>query len=257
MQNVFLVCCIGVSESEFFSKPLLRHFVEHYLGMGILRENFVLTLHSTSTEDNIDPCVSFLSRYGLTPSAYLIEEYDCYRFYEKDFELMERLPRDAWVILVDFDEFIFFPSCLSEFIEKLEAENYDLVWGKLMDRIGRGGFLSPIQNQTPLWDQFPQSHPITRDIVRGDDQKTCLFRNYLKPNLGHHSIRNLTAARPFLECLAVYHFKWDLSLPSRIEKRIAQFDGNRVRYPWFGELYNLARQIEGERLILGEPGTEP
>jgi hypothetical protein len=110
--------------------------------------------------------------------------------------------------------------------------------------------LEAIAENNPIWDQFPHCFRLTRDIVRGDERKTCLFRNHLTPSLGHHYVREAAAATCFPTDLSVYHFKWDSTLPCKLAKRLDQFDQNRAKYPWYGEVYNVLRSIEGDRLVL-------
>jgi hypothetical protein len=250
MQNVYLVCCIGVSVVEWFSRPFLRHFIEHYLGAGIDPANFRLTLHSAEDDGSDLWCRDWLRNYGIIPIAEFGGPYDCYLFYEKNFEAMSKLPSDAWIVLIDFDELIFFPQGLPDFINTIEAGSYDLVMGHLIDRVAPNGQLLPIVEHLPIWDQFSTSCRLTRDVVGGDDRKTCLFRNYLTPSLGHHSVRQSATAKPYPSELPVYHFKWDEALPAKLAKRVNEFDQNRQKYPWYGEIYNVLRSIEAGRLVI-------
>jgi hypothetical protein len=255
MKNVHLIC-FGISRAEWFSKAFLRHFIEHYLGLGIPGANFRLTLHCAAEDENLTWCRDWLRGYGISPFGEFDGPYDCYRFYEMNFQAMAKLPSDAWIVLVDFDELIFFPRALPEFIQLIEGEGYDLVMGRLIDRLAPEGRLIPILEKTPIWDQFSACHHVTRDILRGDDRKTCLFRNYLTPSLGHHFIREAASAKLFPETLSVYHFKWDQTLLAKLTKRLDEFDENRAKYPWYNELYNLLRSLEGDRLIIPPESAE-
>ena len=93
-ERLKLVCCIGVSRKEHFSRAFLRHFIGHYLGLGIQPENFLITLCAPHRGEEIDWAVNALAQYGIGVSHHLVKEYDCYEFYRSNFELMAGCPED-------------------------------------------------------------------------------------------------------------------------------------------------------------------
>lgn len=250
MQNskVKLACCIGVSRHEYFSFPFLAHFISHYLGLGIKPDDFLLTLSSPQHDGDIKQVEEFLSAFEIKPAKYLLGPYDCYRFYQSNFELMAQCSPEDWIVLIDFDELIEFPLPLPLFVKELNAKRLNAATGFLVDRLAPNGEFAEILPGIPIWEQFPLKLAITRDIVEGCHLKTCVFRNYLKASMGHHIIKHQKYSRPFPDLLKVHHFKWDSTLPKRIQRTRDQFRSNPGRYHWYHEVDNLMRHIDGSRL---------
>jgi len=251
LDSVKLICCIGVGEQELYSPALLHHFVHYYLGLGILPENFLLTLHAPSEEQNLGQATDYLGRFNIKASDHLLGEHDCYKFYDQNYKLMARCSAHDWIILVDFDEFLVVPASLPEFVREIEASGCNLVMGVLVDRLAPNGRLTPIKVGSPIWDQFPEKFKVTRDIVKGFDQKTCIFRNVMQPNLGHHLVSKSTVPiKVFSQVLNVHHFKWDVTLPTRLKKSLERFRKNPARYWWAGEVERLLARITDDHLSL-------
>ena len=248
--STYLICCISVSASEYFSRPMLRHFVEHYLGVGIPPQNFLLTLHSTTSAMDFLPVEAYLRHFRIKSAQNFVADYDCYSFYDANYRLMKRCAPDDWVIMVDFDELIRFPKCLGEFISDLAMGDYNLAMGEIVDRIAVGGHLIPIAESPSIWEQFPVSCRITRDIALGCDSKTCIFRGNLTPNLGHHVVVNLDDAKVFPQLLFVHHFKWDSTLPLRLAKSQRQFHSDKERFFWHRETDLVLERIVNNKLAI-------
>lgn len=127
----------------------------------------------------------------------------------------------------------------------------NLAFGSLIDRVAHNGELREFQDSCPLWDQFPDKVKITRDILHGFDQKICLFRNIMRPNLGHHVIDASTAAlKPFHKVLNVHHFKWDSTAPERLAKTLERFRKDPLRYWWADEVERAMIKISNGRICL-------
>jgi len=249
-RRIKLVCCIGVSREEHFARPFLRHFIHHYLGLGIRPEDFLITLHAPQRGEDIAWAEDYLARYAIGIASYLIKEYDCHDFYERDFQLMTTCADDDWIVLVDFDELVEFPESLPHFVEKLEAADFNVVGGHFVDRFAEHYHLAEIKEGPSIWDQFPIQTEFTKDVVGGFTCKICLFRNYLQVNLGHHAVVGTRGPKSRFSHhnLKVHHFKWDSTLTPKLLKRRAQFEADPKRYHWHAEPGRILERINDGRI---------
>lgn len=248
--QVKLVCCIGTSREEHFARPFLRHFLHHYLGLGILPQNFLLTLHAPTNGEDIAWVEGQLRQFDIQSSGHLTKEYDCYDFYDRDFELMRSCNDQDWMVLVDFDELIEFPKALPTYIDELTSVGCNAVFGQLIDRFAPNYRLAEIKEGPPIWDQFPIQTDFTKTVVQGFSGKVCLFRNYIEVNLGHHAV---TGSRgPELQFshhnLKVHHFKWDSTLVPKLLKRREQFKADPKRYHWHAEPDRILELVNDGRI---------
>lgn len=249
-QRIKLVCCIGVSKKEHFCRPFMRHFVHHYLGLGVLPECFLITLHAPEHGEDIEYATSYLAQFGIPISGHLIKEYDCFDFYARNFQLMKACPDDEWIILVDFDELIEFPKALPQYVADLDATGCNVVMGTLVDRFAEHYHLAEIQEGPPIWDQFPIQTAFTKEVVQGCHVKTCIFRNYIEVNLGHHAIVG-TRGEPIRashQRLKVHHFKWDATLPPKLLMRRQQFKTEPEKYHWHAEPDRILELVNHGRI---------
>ncbi len=248
--RIKLVCCIGVSRHEHFARPFLRHFVHHYLGLGILPKNFLITLHAPDDGEDIMWARSFLRQFGIVVSDLLIKDYDCYDFYERDFRLMGKCDPDDWIVLVDFDELVEFPTALPAYVQQVEAAEYNAVDGMFCDRFAEHYHLAEIKEGPPIWDQFPIQTEFTKEIVRGMHHKICLFRNYIQVDVGHHTVVGTRGAplRFSHHRLKVHHFKWDATLVPKLLKRQAQFKSDPSRFFWHEEPGRILERVNDGRI---------
>lgn len=249
-QRIKLVCCIGVSQHEHFSRPFLRHFLHHYLGLGIPPENFLLTLHAPERGADIAWVEQALARFRIPVSDYLIEDYDCFDFYDRDFRLMATCSPDDWIVLIDYDELIEFPMSLPHYAEELEAAGINAVMGTLVDRFAEHYQLAEIKEGPPIWDQFPIQTEFTKEVVQGCHQKTCIFRNYIDVELGHHAVMGTRGAPVKISHhqLKVHHFKWDATLKPKLLMRREQFKAEPQRYHWHDEPDRILAMINEGRI---------
>lgn len=248
--RINLVCCIGVSQHEHFNRPFLRHFLHHYLGLGILPENFLLTLHAPDRGGDIAWAEQALAHFGIRVSDYLIKDYDCFDFYNRDFRLMATCSLDDWVVLVDFDELIEFPKSLPQYVDELEDTGINVAMGTFVDRFAEHYHLAEIKEGPPIWDQFPIQTEFTKEVVQGCHHKTCIFRNYINVNLGHHAVIGTRGEeiRVSHQQLKVHHFKWDATLPQKLLMRRQQFKADPVKYQWHAEPDRILELVNNGRI---------
>lgn len=112
LTRVKLICCIGASQHEAFSLVLLRHFLQHYLGLGIYPANLLVTLHAVDEARDAFAIRSLFDHFSIISLQYIYGEYDCYRFHDQNLARLADCSPHDWVIMVDFDEFIEFPRSL-------------------------------------------------------------------------------------------------------------------------------------------------
>lgn len=114
---------------------------------------------------------------------------------------------DEWVVIVDLDEFIEFPSDIGTIIETAEREGANVVRGIMHDRFAKDGHLPEIGPDSDLSELCPITSRFIRDVAAGCDHKAALVKGHLKPaaNAAHHLFQDERVCSILLE---ISHYKW-------------------------------------------------
>ena len=211
--TVHLYCCIGARTSP----ELVRQFVAHYRNLGI--ESWWLFLNFAAPDEHHAPAIRYvLASFGLvaTPwrGAYCEVEALARRR-----ELIDRENRSGvWIVDVDVDEFVRFPSAVPGYLSRLEASGVDWIPGVFVDRVAEHGMLKAI-DPTPLANQFPLGCHFTRDVLKAPDRKVVAAKAHVGILPGHHGVTGSHVSGE--EILAVDHYKWNDSVAARMAARVA------------------------------------
>ena len=234
-----LVACVGVKSNPH----LLSHFLEHYHGLGV--DEFLVVLHAEPGDARADDARRRLERWGVRPVRE-IAEYSARLKRDHCAEVVRRYCEpQSWVVYADLDEFQIYPDGLHAALDEHERRGRRFVRGRLVDRLAPGGALIDIQPEPTLWEQFPLSLPLTRDLVGGWDRKVCAARACVPiADGGAHAVRRgytprwdyrLTHYLPRIgeRRIDIHHFKWDSTLPQRVREKLEGRGGDVDR--WHGE----------------------
>ena len=209
-----------VISSIFEDCQLLPHFIQHYMGLGVVEFFFVINSHGqkalfeqvrafsgaiTGAGANINLCTHIC-----TPKTDMEREMN---------QIRQKVVLPAsYFIIADLDEFIEFPSPLPRLVEECLHGHYLFVRGYLVDRVTRDGSI-PSQLGPDLWSQFPLAGSFSPHLHKGRTRKCVLQRGEMSISAGHHGPADGAGAHP--QTAKVHHFKWCGDLVGRLTRRIA------------------------------------
>jgi|GEM_PF-1406812 len=248
LDRVKLVCCVGVSTEEFFCRPWMRHFVEHYLKLGIQPHNFRLSLHVRRLGADNEWAEAFLRRFDICVAGILTGEYECYTFHERNLEEIAKCHEDDWILYADFDEYVEPPYPLAELIRRLDRGYFNVMHGRLIDRVATNGRLVAVAESPSPWEQYPDVAPLTEELVVGCPDKIPFMKKEIVPSMGHHFVLNTEMARAPRKQIAVHHFKWDATIIPRLELTLKRFQTDPRRYYWLDEVERVLAKLDGGRI---------
>jgi hypothetical protein len=141
-----------------------------------------------------------------------------------------KTPNDWWVI-ADIDEFHLYPEdSLNLLISDCNKNNWDIVRGGFIDRIGRGGDFVELKSDESIWEQYPNAGFFRYPMSNACPNKICVVKGYVEITSGQHyaKINGQTTWRwqgwnhPLIapietHSVQVHHFKWDSSSINRIK----------------------------------------
>lgn len=148
-------------------------------------------------------------------------------------EVKNQHPDDWWVISDD-DEFHVYSKPLKEIINDCEQNNWSIVRGGFIDRIGQEGIfkkIKPFSDKESLFSQFPYAGFFRYPMSKACPNKICLVKGNVEITSGQHyaKIEGQTTWRwqgwqhPYIAPVneynvQVHHFKWDETVVDRIKK---------------------------------------
>ena len=178
MKNkVFLVSVLGLD----FDLPLLPHFLEHYLKLGIKPENY---------ENNLRKAQKVLEKYDIQSSDLWLEEYESVEKWSRvDRLLSENTSADDWIIHPDFDEFHQYPDSLEKVLFDFEKRGINAAQGVLVDRVAPGGIIAKVKDGINIFDQFPIKTNFAK-LLYISGVKLMIYRANMRANNGSGQIHN-------------------------------------------------------------------
>jgi len=165
-----------------------------------------------------------------------------------------KYPKDWWVIS-DIDEFHLYPNDdLKSLISTCEENNWDVVRGGFIDRIGEDGNFVDIGPDVSIFQQMPYMGIFRYPMSNACPNKICVIRGYVELTTGQHyaRINGQTTWRwqgwshpliaPYDQySVQVHHFKWDKTSIERLQS-VAQL---KQEYSYSDEylvMYNTLRK---------------
>lgn len=148
-------------------------------------------------------------------------------------EIKNLHPNDWWVVSDD-DEFHLYSKPLRVIIEDCEKNNWSIVRGGFIDRIGENGEfkkIKPFTDNENIFSQFPYAGFFRYPMSKACPNKICIVKGDIEITPGQHyaKIEGQTTWRwqgwnhpliaPVNEYnVQVHHFKWDKTVVERIKK---------------------------------------
>ena len=173
-----------------------------------------------------------------------------YNYIKKDY------PNDWWVI-ADIDEFHLYPEDnLRKLITDCESNNWDIVRGGFIDRIGPDGEFSELEPNKSIWKQYPNAGFFRYPMSEACPNKICVVRGYVEITSGQHyaKIDGHTTWRwqgwhhPLIapidtHTVQVHHFKWDKTSIERV-KNVAMINQSYAYSSEYRKMYESLRKTK-------------
>lgn len=95
--------------ADYDGATILRHWVHHYLDLGVKPENFLVVVNSKTGErtKEVDECTRILDENGIGYVLWL-SQYSSEIMYKYRMELQAKVDTDDWIIHADSDEFHYY-----------------------------------------------------------------------------------------------------------------------------------------------------
>jgi len=136
---------------------------------------------------------------------------------------------NTWWVVADIDEFHLYSKPLNEIINDCESNNWELVRGGFIDRIGPNGTFPKILNAISIWQQFPNAGFFRYNMSNACPNKVCIMKGYVEITSGQHYAKldgqttwkwqgwNHPLIAPYeTHSVQVHHFKWDETSIDRV-----------------------------------------
>ena len=208
---------------------LLPHFIEHYQKHV---DEINIAVYETELYPNLNEEVTeVIKNYENVSVIIKVQE----RIFDWEkvthlYNFIKSKQKDSWYVIADIDEFHLYPNdSLSKLIQDCEENNWDIVRGGFIDRIGRGGEFSELKDDVSIWEQFPNAGFFRYPMSKACPNKICVMRGYVDVTAGQHyaKIDDHTTWRwqgwshPLIapiktHSVQVHHFKWDSTSIDRV-----------------------------------------
>jgi hypothetical protein len=238
---------------------LLPHYISHY--EKIVDEINIVVYENDLHRDLVNKINTIID--GNDGVKIVKTLYDRVFDWEKVTQLYNYVKKDHpndWWVIADIDEFHLYPdNSLSDLITVCEKNNWDLVRGGFIDRVGPDGTFPEITQNNTLWEQFPTAGFFRYPMSDACPNKVCVMKGYIEITNGQHyaKINGQTTWRwqgwshpliaPFEEySVQVHHFKWDESCFERI-RNVAMINQD---YAYSNEYRKLYKELSKTRMIL-------
>ncbi len=237
-----LITCLGVEHDL----PLLPHFLQHYLRLGILAGDIHIILNARDgTFPGMDTAREILARHNVHNTIKWIAPYTSDAMWEKRRQVQSQVAGQTnWLLSADIDEMHEYPEPLPTFLARCERLGVDAVQGPLIDRLAPEGRLAPVAADTPLAAQYPIEAAVMERLGgesydRRGTVKLMAMRGSILPSRGGHrpqrhcsphhlyglALGDFPAiSRPafrFRVPTRVHHYHWTDSLAARLRIRLA------------------------------------
>lgn len=224
--------------------PLLSHFVEHYVALGIERRCFLLVWNyvpDITTAGLVNATNLLFERLAIRAIRWTGVFTSAAAHYNK-IELLGDLQESQWVVYADIDEFLDLQEGVRARVEYLESKRYTHENGCTVDRVASNGRLVSIRSDAPITEQYPLRCNLTES--HGLASKVVFLRGDLRTVSGNHRVhsdvlyqRNAQRApsrgvqrkaSPY--SLVLDHYKWTPDVVPYLQQRVALY--KKVRQHW-------------------------
>jgi tellurite resistance-related uncharacterized protein len=208
---------------------LLPHFIEHYQKHV---DEILIAVYETELYPSLGDEVSeIIKNYDNVKIQIVVNEriFD----WEKVTQLynyVKKINQFDWFVIADIDEFHLYPNNdLRGLVKDCEENNWDLVRGGFIDRIGIDGEFVELKDNQSIWEQFPNAGFFRYPMSKACPNKICVMKGYVDVTSGQHyaKIEDHTTWRwqgwshPLIapvetHSVQVHHFKWDSTAIDRV-----------------------------------------
>lgn len=232
---------------------LIHHFIDHYQKY-VDEINFVVY----ETEENKDlskEVKEIIKNYNNVKIIKTVKN----RIYDWErvtllYNMVKSEHIHDWWIISDIDEFHLYSKNVNEIIEDCEKNNWEIVRGGFIDRIGENGEFPELVDDVPIWSQFPNAGYFRYPMSRACPNKICIIKGNIEITAGQHyaKIDGYTTWRwqgwnhPLIApiedySVQVHHFKWDKTSIERI-KSVAGINQDYAYSKEYGDMFTAIRK---------------
>jgi hypothetical protein len=232
---------------------LLPHFIEHYKKHV---DEIIIAVYETELYPNLtDEVTEIIKNYSNVRITITIKEriFDWEKVTQL-YNFVKSKTKGEWFVIADIDEFHLYPNDdLRGLIKDCEENNWDIVRGGFIDRIGRDGEFSELVNDESIWEQFPNAGFFRYPMSKACPNKICIMKGYVDVTSGQHyaKIEDQTTWRwqgwnhPLIASIEkhsvqVHHFKWD----STSIDRILNVANINEEYAFSSEYFQMYKELK-------------
>jgi hypothetical protein len=229
---------------------LLPHFIKHYEKHV---DEINIAVYETELYPNLAEEVNeIVQNYEKVKVVITIQE----RLFDWEkvthlYNFIKSKDKESWYVIADVDEFHLYPNdSLNKLIYDCEENNWDIVRGGFIDRIGRGGEFNELIDDVSIWEQFPNAGFFRYPLSNACPNKICVIKGYVDITSGQHyaKIDGHTTWRwqgwchPLIapvktHSVQVHHFKWDSTSIERI-LNVANINEEYAYSSEYKQMYN-------------------
>jgi hypothetical protein len=229
---------------------LLPHFIKHYEKHV---DEINIAVYETELYPNLTEEVNeIVQNYEKVKVVITIQE----RLFDWEkvthlYNFIKSKDKESWYVIADVDEFHLYPNdSLNKLIYDCEENNWDIVRGGFIDRIGRGGEFNELIDDVSIWEQFPNAGFFRYPLSNACPNKICVIKGYVDITSGQHyaKIDGHTTWRwqgwchPLIapiktHSVQVHHFKWDSTSIERI-LNVANINEEYAYSSEYKQMYN-------------------
>ena len=179
-------------------------------------------------------------------------------------EEKSKYPNDWWVVSDD-DELHLYSKPLSEIISDCDTNGWEVVRGGFIDRIGKDGEFSEINQTDNIFEQFPYAGFFRYPMSKACPNKICIVKGNIEITNGQHYAKidgystwrwqgwNHPLIAPVNKYnVQVHHFKWD----STCGERIREVANTNKEYAYSEEYRRMYRQLAKCRFKIDIPNYD-
>ena len=232
---------------------LLPHFIKHY--QKYVNEIQIVCYNSELHPNISDEVKNLIVGYE---NVSVVKEVFHHNF---DWEMVTNLYNEVklrykndWWVVADIDEFHLYPNDdLRGLVNDCEKNNWDIVRGGFIDRIGIGGEFPELKDDESIWRQFPNAGFFRYPMSQACPNKICVMRGYVDITSGQHyaKINDQTTWRwqgwshPLIaptdtHSVQVHHFKWD----STSIERVLNVANLNEDYAFSNEYFKMYKELK-------------
>jgi hypothetical protein len=228
---------------------LLPNFIEHYQNHV---DEINIAVYETESFPNLTKEINeVLKNYDKVKVVITIRErlFDWEKVTDL-YNFIKSKQKDSWYVIADIDEFHLYPNdSLHKLIYDCQENNWDIVRGGFIDRIGIGGEFNELVSDKLIWEQYPNAGFFRYPLSNACPNKICVIKGYVDITSGQHyaKINNHTTWRwqgwnhPLIapvetHSVQVHHFKWDSTCIDRI-LNVANINEEYAYSNEYGQMY--------------------